>query len=114
MMKYVLEGLHVDQHQMRENLDRLGGFLLSERVMFVLSQKIGKQTAHELVYQASMRGIESGKSFERALIESPEISKALTENEIRAALNPESYLGHAPAIVDRVLKEQMANGWLED
>jgi adenylosuccinate lyase len=113
MMKYVLEGLHVDKSQMRQNLDRLGGFLLSERVMFVLSGKVGKQTAHELVYQASMHGIESGISFERALIENAEISKALTAAEIRAALDPESYLGHAPAIVDRVLREQRENGWLD-
>src|SRR5688500_9119775 len=49
MMKYVLEGLDVDVKQMRENLDRLGGFLLSERVMFVLSDKVGKQTAQDLV-----------------------------------------------------------------
>src|SRR5215210_6091143 len=34
MMRYVLEGLHVDVAQMRRNLDMLGGFLLSERVMF--------------------------------------------------------------------------------
>lgn len=113
MMKYVLEGLHVDKSQMRVNLDRLGGFLLSERVMFVLSGKVGKQTAHELVYQASMHGIETGIPFERALIENAEISKALTAVEIRAALDPESYLGHAPAIVDRVLREQRENGWLD-
>ena len=80
--------------------------------MFVLSQKVGKQTAHELVYQVSMHGIETGITFERALTENAEVSKALTNAEIRAALDPESYLGHAHAIVDRVLKEQRENGWL--
>ena len=34
---------------MRSNLDLLGGFLLSERVMFELSEKLGKQTAHDMV-----------------------------------------------------------------
>ena len=59
-MKYVLSGLVVNVDKMRSNLDLLGGFLLSERVMFVLSGKVGKQTAHELVYEASMHGIEHG------------------------------------------------------
>ena len=45
---------------MRRNLDALGGFLLSERVMFALADKIGKQTAHEVVYEASMQGFEQG------------------------------------------------------
>ena len=34
---------------MRSNLDLLGGFLLSERVMFELSEKLGKQIAYDLV-----------------------------------------------------------------
>lgn len=112
MMKYVLEGLHVDKKRMRANLDSLGGFLLSERVMFVLSEKLGKQTAHELVYQASMRGIEGGMTFERALMENPQVSKALSPAELRDALDPAAYLGHAPQIVDRVLQEQARTGWL--
>jgi adenylosuccinate lyase len=113
MMKYVLQGLGVGVGEMRENLDRLGGFLLSERVMFVLSDKVGKQTAHDLVYEASMHGIENGVTFERALMDNKKVRDALAADELRAALDPTQYLGHAPAIVDRVLREQRANGWLE-
>lgn len=112
MMKYVLEGLNVDQEQMRKNLDLLGGFLLSERVMFELSDKLGKQTAHELVYEASMHGIENGVSFERALMENARVKKAMSSDELKAALDPTTYVGHAPDIVERVLKEQRANGWM--
>jgi adenylosuccinate lyase len=110
MMKYVLEGLDVDIEQMRENLDRLGGFLLSERVMFALSGKVGKQTAHEVVYEASMHGIENGVTFERALMENRRVRDALTADELRAALDPTTYTGHAPQIVERVVKEQ---GWIK-
>ena len=111
MMKYVLEGLDVDVAQMRRNLDLLGGFLLSERVMFALSGKLGKQTAHELVYEASMHGIENGISFERSLMDNRKVRDAMSVEELRAALDPTTYTGHAPAIVDRVLAEQRANGW---
>ncbi|HEV8517258.1 MAG TPA: adenylosuccinate lyase [Burkholderiales bacterium] len=112
-MKYVLSGLVVNTDKMRSNLDLLGGFLLSERVMFVLSGKIGKQTAHELVYEVSMRGIETGMTFEKALMENKQVREALSEQELRAALDPTTYVGHAPQIVDEVLAQARASGWMD-
>jgi adenylosuccinate lyase len=113
MMKYVVEGLHVEAKTMRENLDRLGGFLLSERVMFALSDKIGKQTAHEVVYEASMHGIEHGVTFEQALLENSRVRDAMNAEELRATLDPTTYTGHAEQIVERVLAEQKRSGWLD-
>jgi adenylosuccinate lyase len=112
MMKYVLTGLHVDVARMRRNLDMLGGFLLSERVMFVLSGKVGKQTAHDLVYEASMHGIERGISFEQVLMQDKRVAAALTKEELAKALDPTTYVGLAPEIVDNVLAQTRASGWL--
>jgi len=112
-MNYVLSGLHVDAGRMRKNLDALGGFLLSERVMFALSEKIGKQTAHDLVYEASMHGIEGGLSFEQALMRDPRVAAALTPGELRRTLDPTTYVGLAPRIVDQVLAATRASGWLD-
>ena len=111
-MKYLLAGLQVNPERMRRNLDALGGFLLSERVMFALGQKLGKQTAHELVYEVSMRGLTQGLSFEQALAESPQVREALPAGELSSLLDPTSYVGLAPAIVDRVLAGTRASGWL--
>jgi adenylosuccinate lyase len=111
MMKYVLSGLHVDAGRMRKNLDMLGGFLLSERVMFALSDKVGKQTAHDLVYEASMHGIEGGISFEQALMQDKRVAAALTPAELKKALDPTTYVGLAPQIVDNVLAQSRA--WLD-
>jgi adenylosuccinate lyase len=111
-MNYVLSGLHVDAARMRRNLDSLGGFLLSERVMFVLSEKVGKQTAHDLVYEASMHGIEAGISFEDALLQDARVQKALSAAELKAVLDPTTYVGRAPEIVDEVLQAQRAKGWI--
>ncbi len=113
MMKYVLTDLHVDVKQMRQNLDCLGGFLLSERVMFVLSDKVGKQTAHDLVYEASMHGIENHISFESALMQNAQVKAALSAAELKAALDPTTYVGRAPEIVDEVVRAQRASGWLK-
>jgi adenylosuccinate lyase len=111
MMKYVLEGLHVDKQRMRQNLDLLRGFLLSERVMFELSDKVGKQSAHDLVYEVSMHGIENGLAFEQALMANAKVKAALSPAELKAALDPTTYVGRAPEIVDQVLAQMK---WLED
>jgi adenylosuccinate lyase len=111
-MKDVLAGLEVHADKMRHNLDALGGFLLSERVMFALADKLGKQTAHEVVYEASMHGFSSGTSFEQALMENPRVKQALAADELKALLDPTTYVGQAPAIVERVLAETRAAGWI--
>ncbi len=111
--KFVLAGLKVNTGKMRKNLDLLGGFLLSERVMFALSDKVGKQTAHELVYEASMHGMQHGVTFEKALFENKQVRDALSEKELHAALDPTTYIGLAPQIVDDVLAQVNASGWLK-
>ena len=111
--KFVLAGLKVNAGKMRKNLDLLGGFLMSERVMFALADKVGKQTAHELVYEASMHGMQHGVTFEKALYENKRVRDALSEKELRAALDPTTYVGLAPQVVDDVLKEVNASGWLK-
>ncbi len=68
MMHQALSGLTVNTDRMRANLDLLGGFLMSERVMFALAEKVGKQSAHELVYAAAMQGMEASITFEQALL----------------------------------------------
>jgi adenylosuccinate lyase len=112
MMKSVIEGLNVNMEKMRANLDLLGGFLLSERVMFALAGKVGKQTAHDLVYEASMRGLEQGMTFHTALMKDARVRTALSDAELQSALDPTSYVGRAPEIVEQVLAETRDNGWL--
>jgi adenylosuccinate lyase len=111
-MKDVLAGLEVNVGKMRRNLDALGGFLLSERVMFALADRLGKQSAHEVVYEASMRGYAQGMTFEQALMEHPRVEGALAAPELDALLDPTTYVGLAPAIVERVLAETRVSGWL--
>jgi adenylosuccinate lyase len=59
-----------------------------------------------------MHGLEKGVTFERSLMDNRKVRDALSVEELRAALDPTTYIGHAPAIVDRVLKQQREAGWL--
>ena len=105
----VLEHLTAKPERMRANLDLLGGLLLSERVMFFLAEKLGKQTAHEVVYEAAMRAQEHGEAFETVLRRDPR----LADVDLKPILDPTTYVGLAPELVDRALAQTKQEGWLE-
>lgn len=111
----LVEGLTVDPAAMAANIGRGGGYVFSERVMASLATKVGKQTAHLLVYEASMAGIEAGLSFRAALEAVPAITKVLSAPELDELLDPDSAVGQAPEIVDEILaglgdRERAAGG----
>ena len=60
-----------------------------------------------------MHGIENGISFERSLMGNQKVRDAMTDEELRAALDPTTYTGDAAAIVDRVLAAQRSSGWFD-
>ena len=104
-MRGVLEKLEVFPVQMRKNLDLLGGLLLSEKIMLALGESIGKQTAHEVVYEIAMHSFEKEIPFKEALMSDQRVSKHLNEKEIAELLNPEAYIGESESIVDNVLSK---------
>ena len=111
----LVEGLTVDPAAMAANIGRGGGYVFSERVMASLATKVGKQSAHLLVYEASMAGIEAGLSFRAALEAVPAITKVLSAPELDELLDPDSAVGQAPEIVDEILaglgdRERAAGG----
>src|SRR5262249_5921817 len=48
--RFVLEGLEVDAAKMRANIDITNGLVMSEAVMMGLGPYIGREYAHDLVY----------------------------------------------------------------
>ncbi|PVH28923.1 adenylosuccinate lyase [Pararhodobacter oceanensis] len=109
-LNFVLGGLEVKKTSMLANLDLLKGYALAERVMFALADKLGKQTAHEEVYHAAMKGIEGGITFKEALAANKAISGALTEAELDTLLDATTYVGDSPNIVDQLVSDVKAGG----
>ena len=97
------DGLQVKTDNMRRNLDITNGLLLSEAVMMALAPIIGRQEAHELIYQIAQQTVVESGSLNESLKNSPEVSKNLTENEIDDLLNPTTYTGLSGVFVDLVL-----------
>ena len=79
--------------RMRENLDLTGGLIMSERVMLALGSEMGRQRAHDAVYEAAQRSVNENRPFTETLLEEEEVASRLTNEEIRDLLDPEQYTG---------------------
>lgn len=105
IMTRVMSRLIVYPDRMRHNLDVTGGLLLAERVMFALGEHIGRQAAHDVVYECAMHAIETRQPFLDMLNADPRVSAHLPADQIAALLDPAAYTGLAAQFVDRVLGE---------
>ena len=102
--KFMLAGLVVHERRMRENLDLTHGLIVAEAVMMAAAPKLGRQQAHDVVYEACRKAIEGGGQLADILADMPEIIDALGSVEaIRHHCDPANYLGLSGQMVDRVL-----------
>jgi adenylosuccinate lyase/3-carboxy-cis,cis-muconate cycloisomerase len=100
--KKLLSNLNVNEKRMRKNLDLLKGLMMSEPVMLLLGEKIGKQTAHEIVYEISMVCFEEDADFLEKLLENETVSKNLTRAELESVMDPTKYTGHSSYFAHKV------------
>ncbi len=98
----VIEGLNVYRERMRANVDLLDGLSLSEAVMLELGAYVGRQIAHDVVYEASMAAYEQRRPLRELLLEDERITRHLTPDKLDDILRPERYTGLCGEFVDRV------------
>jgi 3-carboxy-cis,cis-muconate cycloisomerase len=101
--EFVLKGLQVDEKKMRANLDLTKGLIVSEAVMMGLGPYLGRQYAHDLVYDICRKVVATGRPLVDLLAENPEIAKHLDRRALEKLCDPANYLGEAGTMVDRVL-----------
>jgi 3-carboxy-cis,cis-muconate cycloisomerase len=101
--RVVVEGLEVDAVRMRANLDITRGTIVSEAVMMGLGPYLGRQRAHDLVYDICREVAATGTPLIDLLERNPEISRHLTRPELERMVDPTHYLGLAGEMIDRVL-----------
>lgn len=109
-MLYVIRDLTVRPDRMEANLHILGGSLMSEAIMMRFGETIGRQRAHEIVHEISMRAFEQHVNLKDALLANSEVCAALTVDEIECLLDPHRYTGLSGFFVDRVVGEATAGG----
>jgi 3-carboxy-cis,cis-muconate cycloisomerase len=89
----ILRGLKLDPRRMRASLDLGGGLIIGEAVMLDLGKRIGRQHAHDVVYDAAIEAATEGKSFAELLAADGRVSEHLDAAAIRALLDPTAYTG---------------------
>ena len=99
----LVEGLEVDPARMRANLDLTHGLVASEAVMMGLGPYLGRERAHDLVYDLCRDAIKKNRPLVDLLAENAEISRHLDRAALERLCDPANYLGLAGVMVDRVL-----------
>ncbi len=100
---FMLAGLQVQPERMRRNLDMTGGLIVSEAVMMGLAPALGRNTAHDVVYDACRAANEHGLSLLEALRQSEDIAGKLSDAELVRLCDPVNYLGQSREMLDRFL-----------
>ena len=108
--KFALGGLIVDTTQMAKNLDISRGLIVAEAVMMGLAPQLGRQEAHDLVYDACRRANEQHITLAEALLADPQVTDRIDRATIARLTSPGNYLGLAPDMVDRVLASKARDG----
>src|SRR5215813_7031209 len=102
--RFLVQGLQVNEKKMRENLDITKGLIMSEAVMMGLAAELGRNKAHDLVYDICRDVVKTGRPLIDLLSEDKEISKHADRKKLKRLVDPANYLGVAGEMVDRVLK----------
>jgi 3-carboxy-cis,cis-muconate cycloisomerase len=94
----ILPGLRVNRRQMRENLDRSRGAVMSEAVMLALGRAVGRGEAHDIIYEAGMRAFEEGRHLRACLEERADVMAHISREELDRLFDYRQYTGSASAL----------------
>ena len=103
--KPLLKELKVNKEKMRENLEITNGLILSQRLTFYLADKIGKDTANELMHDIAKYALNNNISLKDAALNNKIVNQNITENTLKDILDPETYIGLAADQAQIIIKE---------
>ena len=101
--KFLLEGLEVSPENMIKNMDKTKGLIVAESVMMSLASHLGRQVAHDLVYDCCRKSLKENVPFLDSLLSVKEISNIFDKQELKKIISPTNYLGASPAMAQKFL-----------
>jgi len=104
--KFLLEGLEVSPERMKENMDKTKGLIVAESVMMSLAPHIGRQVAHDLVYDCCRKSLKEGIPFLDSLLSIKEISNVFDKQQLKKIIDPTNYLGASPSMAQKLLDKR--------
>ena len=99
----VIEKLVIYPENMMNNLNKFRGLVHSQRVMLALTQKgVSREDAYKYVQRNAMRVWEEGKDFQTELLADPDVTAAMTNEEIAENFDLGHHTKHVDTIFARV------------
>jgi len=99
----IIKDLVVYPERMRQNLDRLGGLIHSQRVLLALTEAgVPREEAYRIVQRDAMKVWEDGADFLEALLADKDVTKVLSPKQIRAQFDLGYHTKHVDTIFARV------------
>jgi 3-carboxy-cis,cis-muconate cycloisomerase len=86
---------------MRQNLDLSGGLIMAEALMLELGKQIGRQRAHDAVYDAAQASVTESRPFRELLAADPHVSARLSSAQVETLLDPARYIGLCREFAER-------------
>ncbi|KAJ9475238.1 putative Adenylosuccinate lyase (putative) [Pseudozyma hubeiensis] len=106
---FILKDLQVFGDAMQRNLDISKGLVVSEAVMMGLGDKMGRQYAHDVVYECCRKAFMEDRPLVDALMENEEIASKTSRDELEKLCDPKNYLGQSGQWIDRVLSKSSSH-----
>jgi adenylosuccinate lyase len=104
---FALGGLVVNVEAMATNLASTRGLIVAEAVMMGLAAYIGRQPAHDVVYEACRTSIETDQPLLDVLLANGTVSSKISAEELAKLCDPLNYMGSATRMVDDVLQHKV-------
>ena len=99
----LIKNLVIYPENMVKNMDKYRGLIMSQRVLLALTQAgLSREDAYKLVQRNAMKVWEQGRDFKTELLNDPEVSSILTEEEISEKFDLEYHTKHVDTIFQRV------------
>ena len=93
--------LVINRERMFDNVMITKGLINSEKIMMSLVERLGKDPAHELVYELAMESTHKGIDYNVVLASNPVITEHFSEQEIKEMLDPACYTGLCAEIAEQ-------------
>ena len=102
----LIDKLVIYPENMRANMERFRGLVMSQRVLLALTQAgVSREDAYRLVQRNAMKVWEEGKDFKEELLADPEVTAVLTPEEIEEKFDLGYHTKHVDTIFRRVFGE---------
>lgn len=103
MLKEILGSMIVRKEKIHENLYMTKGLIVSERVMLTLGKYLGRQDAHDVIYEGSMKAFEQNRLLKDVLKEDSRVTSKISDEILDDVLEPMNYTGSCGKMVDQAV-----------